>query len=340
MNGAMAQVLTLARWRLRLLRRAGGTGGRGAGSNRAVIRIVILGLLGIFAAVSLSNLLSRVISGPLGRLLLAPILTWASTWGSLMLFLFGILTMLGALTYASDLKLLLLTPLSPRLILAEKFGTVYGTLTLPILVIGFIVLFGIGSALGLGLGYDVTALLGLLLLPIAPLALGMLLIVAVLRWVPPARARNLVAIMGALFGIAAYLGVQVFARGAARSNVAGMQSTFLHSGDTWWSNLPSAWPGRALAAAGQGQTGTALGYLGLTVLLDVVLAGVAIALTARLFATGWATYQEVGRRSRTAPAPSLAAPTARGLPIAVPTLDAVPATGSVAPMQVGSGGLA
>ena len=66
------------------------------------------------------------------------------------------------------LVLLLLTPLSPRLILGEKFCSVLGGLGLPLLVVGLLILVGVGQALGLGVGYDLAALAALLLLPVAP----------------------------------------------------------------------------------------------------------------------------------------------------------------------------
>lgn len=302
-TSAFQDMLVLARLRLRLLLRLGATPRAANSGRRTLIRLGVFALIAIFAAFSLANLLTGVLSGPMGQALLAPALVLASTWATLMLFLFSILAMLGALTYRSDLKLLLLTPLSPRLVLAEKYLAVYGTLLLPVLVIGFFILYSVGRALNLGLGYDLGALLVLLLLPAAPLGLAMLIIVGVLRWVPPARARNLAAILGALLSIAAYLGSQIIARNSASRGTGALQQILAQTPHDWWSSLPLSWLGQWLAEIGQGHAGTALPYLVATLALDLVLAGLAIMLSARLFTTGWATYQEVGRRSRRAVAP-------------------------------------
>src|SRR5437763_7449674 len=164
-----AGLLILLQLRLRLLLR-GGSSGRGGPSSRRtsmLVRVIVLAALALWLSFTVSGLLSRVVSGPLGRLLLAPLLTWLSSWGTLLLFLLAMPTVLGALTYKSDLKLLLLTPLSPRLILAEKFCSVLGGFRLPLLVMGLLILLGVGQALDLGLGYDLAALAALLLLPIA-----------------------------------------------------------------------------------------------------------------------------------------------------------------------------
>jgi len=79
--------------------------------------------------------------------------------------------------------------------------------------------------------------------------------------------------------------------------------------------LPPTWPGRALAAAGLGDAASAWGYLAATAVLALALAVVAVLLAAHLFATGWATYHEVGRRrSRTTGRATSAMATARSLP--------------------------
>ena len=117
MSAVAAGLLILLQLRLRLLLR-GGSSGRGGPSSRrtsVLVRVIVLAALALWLSFTVSGLLSRVVSGPLGRLLLAPLLTWLSSWGTLLLFLLAMPTVLGALTYRSDLKLLLLTPLSPRL---------------------------------------------------------------------------------------------------------------------------------------------------------------------------------------------------------------------------------
>ena len=66
-----------------------------------------------------------------------------------------------ALHLHSDLKLLLLTPLSPRLILGEKVSVSVESVALPLLAVGLVVLVSVwGRALGLGLGYDLVAVTG------------------------------------------------------------------------------------------------------------------------------------------------------------------------------------
>lgn len=300
MSYAPHPLLVLLRWRLTLLwRGATGRGATGRASRAPLLRWVILGAFMVFIAVALSRLLGGVAAGPLGRLLFEPILVWASSAVSLLLFLFAVPAVLATFTYRSDLRLLLLTPLSPRLILSEKFLVLYGGLTLPLLVVGTPILIGLGSAVGMGLAYDVFAVLILLLLPVAPLGLAMLLTVLILRWVPPVWGRNVAAFMGAAVSIAYYIGFQVLARNGA-TRPGQLRSTFAQVPHAWWSSLPAAWPGQALAAVGLGDSAAFGRYVVAAIVVAAVLAVAAVALSSYLFTTGWATYQEVGRRRRAA----------------------------------------
>lgn len=296
---AGSEFAILLRLHLRLLGRKGGTGKGGppeGGVGRLLLRPGALVFAGAAVAFGLGSFLSGAVSGPQGQSLLTPLLELASTWGMLLLFFFALPLVLGGFTASSDLKLLLLTPLPPRLILAEKFLELYATLALAPLVAGLLILLAIGGGLNLGPAYYAAAVIVLLLLPLAPLTLAITLLVAVLRWIPPARARTITAVFGAMLGIAYYLGIELLSGRSGSSRSATLQISLTHSSHAWWQSLPTSWPGEGLAAAGLGQAGTALTYLVVTAALGLLLATLAISVSAHLFETGWATYQEVGRR--------------------------------------------
>ncbi len=332
MSGVARSLLVLLRLRLVLLSRPRAStraGASGSGRGRLLLRVGVIAVVALGLAVSLGNLLSGAVSGPVGRLLLVPAFTWLSSTASLLLFLVSVPVALAAFTYNSDLKLLLLAPLSPRVVLGEKILSLLGGVALPLLTVGLVIVILIGRALGLGLGYDLTAVVALVLLAAPPLAVAVLLTVAVLRWVPPARARTITAVLGALFGIAVYLGSRLLSRNAAGSSLAALQASLHESNGAWWSSLPTTWPGRALAAAGLGQAGTALAYLAASAVLAALLLGLAVALSAHLFATGWATYQEVGR-SRVAPTREARAPAPAPSAAAVPAWSGIGSAGATA----------
>lgn len=291
----------LLKMRLKMLLRPTGRGTAASGQrlNRTWMRYLILLVVVILLAFNVTARLVDVVGGPAGRLLLEAMLTFASSAASVALFLFAIPSVLAAFTYKSDLKLLLLTPVSPRLLLAEKFVGIYLMLSGLIVLIGAPILLGLGRALHLGPGYGIVAILVLLLLPIAPLGLALLIMVAVLRKLPARWARTITAVLGSVFGLAFYIGTQILTNGGGTAKTANLQRLFRQTPHAWWQSLPTTWPGQALSAAAQGQTGTTITYLVISLVPAAVLAVTGVLLAAHLFATGWATYQEVGTHRRT-----------------------------------------
>jgi len=305
MNTAFDDIKILLRLRLRLLRRVGIRSGRARNRGGSfIVGGLIVGVVllqfSVLIATSLTALLSQGLSDPGGRATLELALAGLSSSLSLFLFLLALPSVLALLTYSSDLKLLLLTPLRPWVTLGEKLATVYGVLAAPVLVLGLPVLIGIGQAAGAGAAYYVAAALALLLLPVAPVALALLLTVAVLRWIPPARARAVTAVLGALLSGGIYVGTQLLVNPRTYAQASGPPRLFTDVARGPWGLLPVVWPGRALGLLIAGASGAGIAYLVAAVVTALVLAGLAVTLSSRLFATGWATYQEVGRRTRRA----------------------------------------
>jgi Putative ATP-binding cassette len=321
------ELLILLRLRFRLMTRPKASAKRQAGfqGSRMVLQIVLVLGVGIALAFGLGNLLGDVVDGPSGRLLLPPMLAWISSSSALLLFLASVPVILAALTYNSDLRLLLLTPLSPRLVLGEKFIWLAANVAVPLLVVGMVVLLSIARAISLPVGYDLVAIPVLVVLPILPFSLAMLLTVLTLRWVPPARARTITSILSALLGIGAYLGTRALDSRSSGGGAQGLQSLFTGSAHTWWTALPTSWPGRALAAASENDYRTALLYLIGAALIAAAVATSAVLASAYVLATGWATYQEVGRKS--------AATSRRSSPRAANQADALADTGGARPAR-------
>jgi len=303
MNTARDDIATLLRLRWRLLRRTGMRGGpaRNRGGSFIVGGLIVGALLLQFSVLivgGLGALLSRGLEDPRGRAALAQALAGVSSSVSLLLFLLALPAMLALLTYSSDLKLLLLTPLRPQALLGEKLATVYGALAGPTLALGLPLLIAIGRAAGVDTPYYPLALFALLALPVLPVALSMLLTVAVLRLFPPARARAVTAVLGALLSGGVYVGSQLLINPSTYARVAGPSRLLTWAARGPWDLLPTAWPGHALGLCVGGNIGAAVAYLAAAALPTAAMAVLAVTLSARLFATGWATYHEVGRRRR------------------------------------------
>jgi ABC-2 type transport system permease protein len=204
-------------------------------------------------------------------------------------------TVLTSLYLSGDTDMLLVAPVPMRAVFVVKF---FGGL-----VVSYIVLFGLlgpallgyGQGLGYGVAFFATAVAVLLLLPLLPAGLGALLVMAVVRVVPPRRAREIVSVIGGLFGASWYILNQFAPEVAPRlANVQTLES--LRRLDL--PLLPSAWAGRALVAAGKGEWLTLLAYGGLFALVSLAIFAGCLVLAERLYYAGWSNMATQGGRVR------------------------------------------
>ncbi|MDQ2741088.1 MAG: hypothetical protein M3Z66_02130 [Chloroflexota bacterium] len=284
---------TLLRLRGRLLLRSALGSYSRRGRRAAPVRLLFFAIAAIWliyiVVLPLTRHLGATSAGSGGRASLTPSLVSSLSLLPALIFFYGVLVVLGTLTYRSDLRLLLLTPAPVRLIMGMKILTVSLDFA-PILLLGVPGLFAVGHSLHLGLPFDIATLALVLILPIAPVSLATLVVVAVLRWLPPTRARTVTTVAGALLGGLFFIASQLFigSGGSVGGAVTG------YAVPIW---LPTAWPGHALAAIGLGELHDGLLYVGATLAFAAVLLGLAVEGSSRVMATGWGSYSEVRRTS-------------------------------------------
>lgn len=280
--------------RLRLLVRSASSRYTRGAKRVAPLRIIALIVIVVWGLGTLAGpaafLLTSFLSTAAGRVAFGSVLALASSAATFVMIFYAFITLVGMMTYRSDLGLLLLAPISARLVMAEKLGSVSLGFS-PILLLMVPALLGAGHVLHLGIPYDVTVVAFVLLLPLAPVSLAMLLLLPLLRFLPPVRARTVATVLGMLVGAGLFIGSQLLA-GPGRRTTASVSFPLLPA------FLPSTWPGRMVAAVAAGQQGPALFYLAATVVLAAMLFSLAVVVSARVLATGSATYHEVGRQKR------------------------------------------
>jgi ABC-2 type transport system permease protein len=208
-------------------------------------------------------------------------------------------TVLTSLYLSGDIDMLLVAPVPMRAVFVVKF---FGGLIVPYVVLFGLLgpaLVGYGRGLGYGAAFFVVAALALLLLPLLPAGLGALLVMAVVRVVPARRAREIVSVIGGLFGASWYIlnqfAPEVAPRVASVRTLEALRRLDLPL-------LPSAWAGRALVAAGRGEWLTLLAYGGLFATLSLAVFAGCLALAERLYYAGWSNMAAQGgkvRRRRT-----------------------------------------
>jgi ABC-2 type transport system permease protein len=211
------------------------------------------------------------------------------------LILTSFTTVLTSLYLSGDTDMLLAAPVPMRAVFVVKF---FGGLIVPyVLLFGLLgpALLGYGQGLGYGPAFYVAAVLALALLPLLPAGLGALLVMAVVRVVPARRAREIVSVIGGLFGASWYI-LNQFAPEVARNVTSVRTLESLRRLDV--PLLPSAWAGRALVAAGQGEWLALLAYGGLFVALSLAVFAGCLLLAERLYYEGWSNMASQGGKIR------------------------------------------
>jgi len=204
-------------------------------------------------------------------------------------------TVLSSLYLSGDMDMLLAAPVPMRAVFVVKF---FGGLLVPYLLLFFLLgpfLLGFGQGLGWGAAFFVIAFVVLLLLPLLPTGLGALLVMAVVRVIPARRAREIVGVIGGMVGISWYIFSQ-FANQLAPRVANARMLDYLRRFDN--PLLPSAWAGRALAAAGMGDWVQLGLYGGLFAGLSIGCFALCIALAERLYYAGWSNMSTQGGRVR------------------------------------------
>jgi hypothetical protein len=237
-----------------------------------------------------TQILTFLLHNPRDRPFLTAWLAWGASSATVLVFFYAVLSLVAILTYRSDLKVLLLAPASPLVVLGEKLlstSLVSSSgllLTVPALI-------ALGRAQHLFVSYYLVMLLVLFLLPLPAVALATFLVLAMVRLLAPGRVRSVTTILGTFIAGGLYMGQQILVLPASRTP-SRLNPPLLPD----W--LPSTWPGRALAAIALGQPGTAMVYLLAEVLLSSVLFMGAVQLASRMFTSGSSSYEEVGRLRR------------------------------------------
>jgi ABC-2 type transport system permease protein len=207
---------------------------------------------------------------------------------------------LGSLFLASDLETLMTAPVSRRAVFTSKIldglATYYGIVLCT--AIPALVTYGLG--LRYGPAYYLLAIIATLGTPLLPAGLGALLTLAVARFAPVRRVREVLGLVGAIIGISCSLigqSANLWLRrlGPATEDPEAIVERLRRLAAV---PLPSFVAGRGLAVAGEGRWLLALGETLGFLLLTFGSFALCVLAAERLYATGWARLQGAGVASR------------------------------------------
>jgi hypothetical protein len=230
-----------------------------------------------------------------------PVLIFALLFLTILLTSFGVL--LQALYLSGDTDFLLASPVPIRAVFVAKLLQAvlpnFGLIAL----FGLPVLYGLGLSEGYNFLYYPLVVIIMVALTLAAAGISSLLVMLVVRVMPPRRAAEILGFIGATIGlICGQLGN--FYNGFGRdTNISGAQAntifTTIMKMNTPWS--PLNWAGQGLVALGQGNWLTGLLLVALTLGLTTTAFLFALATAERWYYTGWAGMQVVARKKKKAP---------------------------------------
>ncbi|HOI45352.1 MAG TPA: hypothetical protein PLX50_07060, partial [Candidatus Aminicenantes bacterium] len=237
---------------------------------------------------------------PLGQE--SALLTLGILAGQLFILLFGLYYVISAFYFSRDLEMLIPLPLKPFQVMTSKFVIILANeyLTVMIIVLPVFITFGVLS--GGGLSYWAAAALIYAFLPVIPLAIVSLLVVAMMRIVNIGRKKDVLILAGSLVLIAAGLAAQTAMSrysGSAGPDAQAM-TAFLASPDSLLNRIgagfpPSIWATKALAS---GFSRTGLAHLSLFAGTSLLLLVLMVIISEKLFYGGLIGLGEIAAKRR------------------------------------------
>jgi ABC-2 type transport system permease protein len=272
--------------------------------------ILVWGLLFGFAyfILSVSRWMLDIVRSPefvqyagldLGAVLASlPALTLSALFITTLLTSFGVL--LQALYLSGDMDFLLTTPVPIRAVfIAKLLQAVLPNFAL-FSLFGVPILFGLGISNGYQVSYYPLVILLMVFLALAASGLSSLLVMLVVRVLPPRRAAEILGFAGAMFGL---LCSQIgnFANSFGRDiHISGTRlAGILFLSSVRW--LPLNWAGLGLVDVGEGQWLAGSLLLGATFGFAILVFLFALITAERWYYSGWARMQVVARKKVTRP---------------------------------------
>ena len=222
-----------------------------------------------------------------------------------LILLFGMYYVVSAFYFSRDLELLIPLPLRPGEVMASKFAVIAINeyLTVAAVVLPVVLTFGVAAKAGVG--YWVNAALVYAALPVIPLAVVSLLVVAMMRFINVSRKKDALILIGSILLLVLAFGLQIVMGRSAGSGgpdtSAAAIAAFFTSPNSLLNRVgaffpPAIWATRAVAG---GFSGEGLANLALLWGVSVLLFAAMVVLAEKLFYRGLVGLGETtGKRRR------------------------------------------
>jgi len=226
-----------------------------------------------------------------------PALILTGMFIGILLTSFGVL--LQAMYLSGDMDFLLASPVPIRAVFVAKLLQAVLPNFAFISLFGLPVLFGLGISGGYNLLYYPLVLLTMIVLALAAAGISSLLVMLVVRVLPPRRAAEILGFFGALIGLTISQAGNLSNSFRRDIHVTGDQVTgiLLRANSPW---IPLNWAGQGLVALGKGDWLPGILLVSLTIALATTVFGLALVTAERWYYTGWAGMQVVAHKKKSA----------------------------------------
>jgi ABC-2 type transport system permease protein len=228
-----------------------------------------------------------------GILASIPTLTLTALFIGTLLTSFGVL--LQALYLSGDMDFLLATPVPIRAVfIAKLLQAVLPNFAL-FSLFGIPMLFGLGLSNDYHISYYPLVILLMVFLALAASGLSALLVMLVVRILPPRRAAEILGFIGAMFAfVCSQMGNLANSFGRELNFSGTRLAGLMTLANVRW--LPLNWAGQGLVALGEGRWTSGILLVGGTLVLTAMTFWIAIVTAQRLYYSGWAGMQVVARK--------------------------------------------
>jgi ABC-2 type transport system permease protein len=224
-----------------------------------------------------------------------PALILTALFLGILLTSFGVL--LQAMYLSGDMDFLLTSPVPIRAVFVAKLLQAVLPNFAFISLFGIPVLFGLGISGGYNILYYPLVLLTMIVLTLAAAGLSSLLVMMVVRVLPPRRAAEILGFFGAIIGFTLSQIGNLSNSFRKDVNISGEQVTgLLLRANTPW--MPLNWAGQGLVALGEGRWLAGILLVGLTLGLATSAFWLALVTAERWYYSGWAGMQVVDRKKK------------------------------------------
>jgi ABC-2 type transport system permease protein len=226
-----------------------------------------------------------------------PALILTGLFLGILLTSFGVL--LQAMYLSGDMDFLLASPVPIRAVFVAKLLQAVLPNFAFISLFGLPVLFGLGISGGYTLLYYPLVLLTMIVLALAAAGLSSLLVMLVVRVMPPRRAAEILGFVGAFIGLTLSQAGNLSNTFRRDIHVSGTQFTeLLTRANTPW--VPLNWAGQGLVALGKGNWLPGILLVSLTLGLASAAFGLALITAEHWYYTGWAGMQVIAHKKKAA----------------------------------------